>query len=164
MVKQIKSLLLWTLMVILLVSFMDMEVLGAEIPVEDEETVEILDAKVERYESDSGIMPMTRFGNATITVSRGDRGMEVCIVTMTNGTASIIGVKDIKIKHKVWWGWETVAKSSGGYMNNSAGMSCTIYYADAIQGDTYKVSCVHYADVDGYHELESETTDFIYNF
>lgn len=164
MVKQIKSLLLWTLMVILLVGFMDMEVLGAEIPVEDEETVEILDAKVERYESDSGIMLMTRFGDATITVSRGDRGMEVCITTVVNGTASIVGVKDIKIKHKVWWGWDTVATSSGGCVYDSEGMSCTLYYAGAIQGDTYKISCVHYADVDGYHELESETTDFIYNF
>ena len=164
MLKKIKSVCLWTLVVALLCGSLNLEVLAAETSVDAEENVVILEAEVKVYESDSNIMPLTRFGNASIAVSRGDRGMEVCIITATDGIASIIGVKDIKIKHKVWWGWDTVATSSGGCVYNNAGMSCTVYYAGAIQGDTYKVSCVHYADVDEYRELPSETTDFIYNF
>ncbi len=164
MFKKIKNVLLWALVAVTLVSSINLEVFAAENPVEDGEEVENLEAIIECYENDSGIAPITSFGNATITVSRGDRGMEVCITTVVNGTASIVGVKDIKIKHKVWWGWDTVATSSGGCVYDSEGMSCTLYYAGAIQGDSYKISCVHYADVDGYHELKSETTDFIYNF
>lgn len=152
------------LIAVMLVSVMDLDVLAAGIHVNGEGGVEVLEAKIEEYEYNAGIAPITSFGNATITVSRGDRGMEVCIITATNGIASVIGVKDIKVKHKVWWGWDTVATSTGGCVYNTDAMSCTLYYADAIQGDTYKISCVHYADVDGYHELESETSGIIYNF
>ena len=162
--RRIKNVVLWMLVSVILVSAMNLEALAAEIPGDGEGGSEVLEAIIEEYQSDSEVAPITSFGNATISVTRGDRGMVVCIITAANGTASIIGVKDIKIKHKVWWGWDTVATSSGGYMNNSGGMSCTVYYPGAIQGDTYKISCVHYADVDGYRELPSETTDFIYNF
>ncbi len=164
MLKKIKNLLLWMLMLVMLLGSMNLEVLAAGNAAKDEEMVEFLEAEIKVYEPEPGIMPITRFGDATISVSRDSQGMLICITTMTDGVASIIGVKDIKVKHKVWWGWETVATSDGGYVNNSGGMSCTLHYAGAIQGDTYKVSCVHYADVDGYHELESETSGFIYNF
>ena len=150
-----------------MVGSMNLEVMAAKMCTESEGDVVNIEAQIDSYyvESESGIAPIaTRFCDASITVSRGSEGMEVTIVTLTDETASVIGVKDVKIKHKVWWGWETVATSSGGFLYNSSGISCSLVYKGAVQGDTYKISCVHYAEIDGYHELPSETTDFIYNF
>lgn len=168
MAKQIKKVLSLVLLVVTIISSTNLEVLAAEIPAEDEEKVETLEAKVDYYhhvKSDSDISVIaTRFGDTSITVGQCNEGMEIIIVTATDETASMIGVKDIKVKHKVWWGWDTVATSTGGCVYNSSGMSCTLVYKSAVVGDTYKISCVHYADVDGYREVTTETTDFIYNF
>ena len=164
MIRRMRNVFSCILAVVLLLNCMDMKVFAAEFPEENAEDVEVLEAIIERFEPEFDIMPITRISDATISVSRSDKGMEIFITTMTNEVSSVIGVKDIKVKHKVWWGWDTVATSTGGCVYDASAMSCTLYYAGAIQGDSYKISCVHYADVDGYHELPSETTDFIYNF
>lgn len=164
MFKEVRNVLSLVLVVTVLIGCMNLKVLAAGNSAENEGVIVSLEAEISIYEPESGIAPITSFGDATISVSRDSQGMVICITTMTNGVASIIGVKDIKVKHKVWWGWDTVATSTGGCVYNNAGMSCTLHYADAIQGDTYKISCVHYADVDEYRELPNETSGIIYNF
>lgn len=167
MIRQVKKIIMWITLVVIVVSSMNLTVLAEEMTVEDEEGIENLEAQIDYYHanSDSGIATIaTVFGDTSITVGRSSEGMKIFIVTSTDQTATKIGVKDIKVKHKVWWGWETVKTSSGGYLENTSGMSCTIVYENAVQGDSYKIYCVHFAEIDGYHEVVSETTDFIYNF
>ena len=84
--------------------------------------------------------------------------MYVVIHTDLNKTGSIVGVKDIKIQKKNILGiWTTVATSSGGEVTNASGCSVSVTYPGAVKGETYRVTCVHYGNVDEYRELEHET-------
>ena len=128
--------------------------------------VEVLEAKViEEVEWNSEITPRTMLVDCMINVGRKSDGMHIDVTVGTVGTASVLGVKDIKIWKKNGYGkWDLVAISNGGESYNSASGGVTITYANAVVGATYKISSVHYGDVDGYIEGEIETGEFVYNF
>ena len=85
-------------------------------------------------------------------------GMIVVITTSMNTTASVVGAKDIEIQIKNGNNWVTVATSTGGELTNTTACILTIKYPSPIEGETYRVVCTHYGDVDGYRELYHETT------
>ena len=100
-----------------------------------------------------------------ISVGRKNDGMHIDITVGTVGTASVLGVKDIKIWKKNSRGkWDLVATSNGGEDYKCASTGVTITYANAVVGATYKISCVHYGDVNGMEEYTNETGEIIYNF
>lgn len=94
----------------------------------------------------------------------GEPGIHMEISTGTVGDASVLGVKDIKIMKKVWYGWKTVAVSSGGEAYNNSMMGVDIFYDNAEKDETYRVTCTHYADVDGYIEAQNDTGAFLFTY
>ena len=133
---------------------------------EESVEVEVLEAQIiEGAEWASGISPHTMLINCKVVVGRESDGMHIDITVGTTEKASVLGVKDIKIWKKNSKGkWDLVATSKGGASYNCSIGGVSITYANAVVGATYKISCVHYGDVDGWEEFASETSDFIYNF
>lgn len=123
--------------------------------------VEVLEAEVSVLETD---VPMTRtmFASNKLDIGADSQGLVVEAVTWTTAKASVLGVKDIKIYKKMWYGWKEVATSSGGEALDCVSMSVTVHYANAEKGETYKATCVHYGNVDGYAESEHESRTFKY--
>lgn len=156
-VRRIMSLLL---SIMLLAGFMHTEVFAAE----NNEDILELEAKAVALDCESDIMPLTFFVDATISVTHMDEGMDIYIISCVAGEASYVGVKDIVVWHKGWFGiWDDVAVSSGARVDGTSGMGCSIIYPSAKVGDTYKITCVHYAEVDGeYKELPNDSGEFKY--
>ena len=129
------------------------------------EEVQVLEASVHALPVDENTpSQQTLFGNCYIDITGSDSGMLIEIQTQSFGVSSVIGVKDIKIQKKVWYGWQTVATSSGGELTNVSNVVCSVLYEGAEKGETYKITCVHYANVDGYKEGTSDTGSFVYNY
>lgn len=127
-----------------------------------EENPEVLEAKVIDIEDEA--VPYTALAQCIISVSGHDDGMYIDITTGAIGKASVIGVKDIKIQRKFWYGWTTVATSNGGEINDHTMMGVCITYANAVKEATYRITCIHYADVNGYTEGENDTGAFVYTY
>lgn len=102
----------------------------------------------------------TTFTDTTIDIAYTSDGMHIAIHTDLNMTGSVVGVKDIQIQKKGLLGtWTTVATSTGGEVTNASGCIVRLTYADAEYGETYRVTCVHYAYGDEYRELYHETIE-----
>lgn len=101
--------------------------------------------------------------NCLISVYSSSQGMEVSFMTDCTQFASMVGVKDIVIKQKVWYGWKTVATSSGGYNTNDKTFMGNILYTNAIKDEEYRITCTHYADADEYIEVHGEL-DVIFTY
>lgn len=130
--------------------------------IHDTENPEVLEAEVIDMGEDT--VPYTSLGQCIISISGHDDGMYIDITTGADGTASVIGVKDIKIERKFWYGWSTVATCSGGEIHDRTMMGICITYANAVKDATYRISCVHYADVNGYTEGTNDTGAFVYTY
>lgn len=105
----------------------------------------------------------TTLTNCFILYSCSEDGLEVDISTGAARTASVLGVKDIKVEQKVWYGWKTVLTSDGYEVYNRASSGCSFVY-DAEVGETYRISCVHYGTVDEYTEIENDTGSFEFQY
>ena len=77
-----------------------------------------------------------------------------------NNVASVVGVKDIKIQVKNGNNWVTVAESLGGEVYNTSSCAVNLNYGGVVEGYTYRVTCVHYGNVDEYRELYHESVGF----
>ncbi len=140
---------------------------AAEISATEERIeVEVLEAKViEDVDWISEIAPRTMLVDCMINVGRKSDGMHIDVMVGTVGTASVLGVKDIEIWKKNSRGkWELVAVSDGGEAYNCSIGGITLVYANAVVGATYKITCVHYGDVNGMEECDNDTGEFVYNF
>lgn len=140
---------------------------AAETSVTEEDIeVEILEAEVlEDVEWNPEIAPQTMLVDCMINVGRKSDGMHIDVTVGTVGTASVLGVKDIKIwKKNIYGKWDLVAISDGGEAYNRASSGVKITYANAVVGATYKITCVHYGDVNGMEECDNDTGEFVYNF
>ena len=61
-----------------------------------------------------GVQPLTTLFNCQIIMAfRADEGLCMTFTTSSAGPAKVIGVKDIKVQQKVWYGWKTVFTSDG---------------------------------------------------
>lgn len=142
--------------------------LGAGIPDSLEETQEVEALEAEVIKGGMGgteVAPYTTMVNCDINVVSDSEGMHIGILTGVIGMASVLGVKDIKIQKKNWLGfWETVATSSGGEVSDCSSMSVKILYKNAEKDATYRILCIHYGDVDGYHELEHDSGSFVHTY
>ena len=133
---------------------------------EDNLEVEVLEAKViEGVEWNPEIAPRTMLVDCMINVGRKSDGMHIDFTVGTVGTASVLGIKDIKVWKKNSRGnWDLVAISDGGEAHNCATGGITLLYANAVVGATYKITCVHYGDVNGMEECDNDSGEFVYNF
>ena len=128
--------------------------------------VEVLEAVVmEDIDLSSGSNPYTMLADCIITVGEESDGMHISISTGSVGKASVLGIKDVKIWKKTWYGgWDLVATSKGGEAKDCSMMGISIVYANAVKGATYKITCVHYGNVDGYIEGTNDSGEFVYDF
>ena len=112
-----------------------------------------------------GVQPRTiMFDCEIIMAFRADEGLCMTFTTSCAGDAKVIGVKDIKVQQKVWYGWKTVFTSDGAESYDSAIFGADLVYPDAIKDKTYRVICTHYADYDGYEEVVNDTGAFKFTY
>lgn len=128
--------------------------------------IEVLEAVVIKdIDLASGISPYTMLADCTIGVTGDSKGMHIDISTGTVGKASVLGVKDVKIYKKNWYGgWDYVAYSSGGEAKDCGSMGINILYANAVKDATYKITCVHYGNVNGYTEGSNDSGAFVFTY
>ena len=61
----------------------------------------------------STVQPLTTMFDCEIIMAFTMEGLEMTFTTLCVDVASVIGVKDIKVQQKMWYGWKTVFTSSG---------------------------------------------------
>ena len=108
----------------------------------------------------STVQPLTTMFDCEIIMAFTMEGLEMTFTTLCVDVASVIGVKDIKVQQKMWYGWKTVFTSSGAENQNEDIFATELTYPDAVNGKTYRVICTHYADYDVYEEVENDTGAF----
>lgn len=142
------------------------ESVGLPEQLDENVVVEVLEATVvENFDWSFGINPYTMLADCIIGVSGASDGMHIDISTGTVGKASVLGVKDVKIYKKTWYGgWDYVAYSSGGESYNRTTMGINILYENAVKDATYKITCIHYGNVDGYTEGSNDSGAFVYTY
>lgn len=109
---------------------------------------------------DSTVQPLTTMLDCEITLAFTSNGIEMTFTTLSLKKSSVIGVKDIKVQQKMWYGWKTVMTSSGAENQNENMVVAGLTYPDAVNGKTYRVTCTHYANYDVYEEAENDTGAF----
>ena len=108
----------------------------------------------------SVVQPLTTMFDCEIIMAFTLEGLEMTFTTSCVDIASVIGVKDIKVQQKMWYGWKTVMTPKGAENHNENLFAADLTYPDAVNGKTYRVICTHYADYDGYEEVENNTGAF----
>lgn len=84
--------------------------------------------------------------------------------TTSNFIAKTIGVRNIYVQEKVWYGWKTIAHATGS-TDNSGIYSGQCRCTNATNGKTYRVLCTHFAiESNGTeHIVENKSETFVYN-
>jgi hypothetical protein len=128
-------------------------------------TMKVIVTNMSPEYSISDVQPVTTLFDCEIIMAfKMDEGLCMTFTTSCAGTASVIGVKDIKVQQKMWYGWKTVLTSDGAENCNEPIFAAGLKYADAIKDRTYRVICTHYADVDGYEEVVNDTGAFKFTY
>lgn len=157
-----------TIVAFLLALFFAVSAPAQEVRAEEynENTIHTVIVASETQEHDPfGVQPVTTLVNCEIIMAfRADEGLSMTFTTSCAGEAKVIGVKDIKVQQKMWYGWKTVMTSDGGEVYNHGLFGADLVYPDAIKDKTYRVICTHYADVDGYEEVVNDTGAFKYTY
>lgn len=110
------------------------------------------------------IKPITTMFDCDITMAFRREGLVMTFSTACVGTSSVIGVKDIKVQQKMWYGWKTVLTSDGAENKDENVFAYDLIYSEAIKDKTYRVMCTHYANVDVYEEFENDTGAFKFTY
>lgn len=94
----------------------------------------------------------------TIGISVDASGVQGSITTGSTVTASKIGVENIRVEKLVDGKWTLVGSHSGDYTTNSSNHGMNVYTSSAQKGVKYRISCTHYAILNGVrHELNNVT-------
>lgn len=99
----------------------------------------------------------------TIGISVSSNGVVGSITTGSTVTASKIGIENIRVEKYVNGNWELVGTHSGGYTTNNDDYLMTVSTSSAQKGVQYRISCTHYAILNGVrHELFNVTNGVSY--
>ncbi len=141
-------------------------VFAAEIQEVEQIEIDNLDAKLMERVSEDSLSKNTRtmLINCSILTSCSEDGLHIEIMTGSAGTASVLGVKDIVIMKKVWYGWKTIATGNGGEDYDCTFMGLMIDYPNVEVGETYRITCVHYGNVNEYTEGTNDTGGFVFQY
>ena len=124
----------------------------------------IVVSETQEYDS-FGVQPVTTLVDCEIIMAfNADEGLVMTFTTSCVGVAKVIGVKDIKVQQKMWYGWKTVLVSDGAESADRGSFGANLTYSDAIKDKTYRVICTHYADYDGYEEAVNDTGAFKFTY
>lgn len=137
-----------------------MEITGEEKVVNSEKVV---------YEGENDFEMSKLVRGSTITAASlriTPRTSEILIefVTGCNFVASKVGVKNVYVQEKVWYGWKTIAQAAS-YDANVTSYAGQCKCTNATKGKTYRVLCTHYAiDSNGTeHVVANQSEEFVYN-
>lgn len=99
----------------------------------------------------------------TLGIGIASNGVSISFVTHASQIADEIGVKNVVLQEKTWYGWKDIPVSNY-YTNNSEMYVGEVIYTGAEAGKTYRVHCTHYAKF-GNTELTlySESNNLVYN-
>lgn len=99
----------------------------------------------------------------TVGLGIASNGVSISFVTSANQAADEIGVKNIVLQEKTWYGWKDLPISNL-YTSNSDMYVGGVTYTNAEKGKTYRVHCTHYAKY-GNTELTlyNESDNLVYN-
>lgn len=102
--------------------------------------------------------------NASLRVTPRSNEILIEVYTGCNFVATKVGVKDVLVQEKVWYGWKTIA-TAGDYGTNAVSYGASAHCTNAEKGKTYRVLCTHYAiDSSGVeHTLANQSEEFVYN-
>lgn len=101
--------------------------------------------------------------DCTIGISVDANGVIGSITTGSTVTASKIGVENIKVEKYVNGKWTLVGSSAGGYTTNNDYYAATVSTSSAEPNVYYRISCTHYAYLNGVrHELNNVTNGVKY--
>lgn len=171
-IKRIRKIIGIVLSVMIFLNIPLLEVSAANLNTTDNDVVEIMECSVGEVPEgyfDNQINTRAAFSNCMISVGFGSEGMDIEIFTGTSDIVPIIGVKDIRVEQKVWYGWKLVAVSTGGEVADKDGINVHVVFTGAIKDKTYRVTCIHYADlvyddVEEYVEGYNNTGEFVFTY
>lgn len=99
----------------------------------------------------------------SIGISVNANGVKGSIKTGSTVKASEIGIKDIKMEKYVNGKWTLVGSSAGGSTTNDTSYAMNVSTTAAQKGVQYRISCTHYAVLEGVkHELYNVTDGVSY--
>ncbi len=101
--------------------------------------------------------------DCTIGISVNANGVKGSISTGSTVIASEIGITNIRVEKYVNGNWVLVGTHSGGSVKNDNAMGMNISTSSAEKGVQYRISCTHYAILNGVrHELFNVTNGVSY--
>lgn len=99
----------------------------------------------------------------TIGISVDASGVQGSITTGSTVTASRIGAENIRVEKYVNGNWVLVGSHSGDSATNTNLFGMNVYTSSAQKGVLYRISCTHYAYLNGVrHEINNVTNGVSY--
>lgn len=99
----------------------------------------------------------------TLEIGVASNGVEITFVTSATQSADEIGVKNVLLQEKTWYGWKDIPISNYCSYNTDIHFSGVVY-TGAEKGKTYRVSCTHYAKFGSTElTLQNSTNNLVYN-
>lgn len=96
--------------------------------------------------------------NCSIGISVNANGVTGSIKTGSTVTASEIGISNIRVEKYVNGSWVLVGTNPGGSVKNNNACAMEVYTTSAEKGVQYRISCTHYAILEGVrHEINNVT-------
>ena len=137
-----------------------MQIIEVNSEVED---TEVTYEGVNNFEQ-SQLMRGSSITGANLTVTPRTSEILIEFSTTCSFTATKVGVRDVYVQEKVWYGWKTIAQAAD-YDTNSNFFSGQASCTNAEKGKTYRVLCTHYAiDSNGTeHTASNQSEEFVYN-
>lgn len=101
--------------------------------------------------------------DCTIGISVNANGVKGSISTGSTEIASEIGITNIRVEKYVNGKWTLVGTHPGGSVKNDNAMGMNVSTSSAEKGVQYRISCTHYAILNGVrHELNNVTNGVSY--
>lgn len=102
--------------------------------------------------------------NCSIGIAVNANGVTGSIKTGSTVTASEIGISNIRVEKYVNGSWVLVGTNPGGSVKNNDVCAMEVYTTSAEKGVEYRISCTHYAILEGVrHEIYNVTGGVSYH-
>lgn len=139
----------------------NLNILAAENPF-----VEIPQSKievVEEMDETANVMSDPLLAACNLGIGIADNGLLISFDTNATHVADEIGVKNVVLQEKTWYGWKDIPVSNYCKYNSDYYMGDIVYTA-ATKGTTYRVKCTHYAKFGSTElTLNNTSSELVYN-
>lgn len=118
---------------------------------------------VEEMDETANVMSDPLLAACNLGIGIADNGLLITFDTNATHVADEIGVKNVVLQEKTWYGWKDMPVSN--YCKyNSDFYSGDIVYTLATKGTTYRVKCTHYAKFGSTElTLNNTSSELVYN-